>query len=310
MIKIEPINQKKLFGLEKYIKELIQLDKKKILPNKILLSGEKGSGKSTLAFHFVNYVLSKGEKFNYDSNYFQINENNSSFRTILNKSNPNLITLDVHPDKKSIDISQIREMISLLNKSSFNEKPRFILIDNIEYMSVNSANAILKILEEPSSNVYFILINNNRKVPSTLLSRCINFKISLTHKESLEIANNLLNGKLDKIINNNLINYYLTPGYIYHLVNFAKENKYDLVNLDLKSLIRLIIRDNQYKKNNYIKNIIFDLIEFYFYNKSSELIYNMYEKYDHFLKRIFETKNFNLDEESLFIEFDREILNG
>ena len=36
----------------------------------------------------------------------------------------------------------------------------------------------------------------------------------------------------------------------------------------------------------------------------------MYEKYDHFLKRIFETKNFNLDEESLFIEFDREILNG
>ena len=84
-------------------------------------------------------------------------------------------------------------------------------------MSVNSANAILKILEEPSSNVYFILINNNRKVPSTLLSRCINFKISLTHKESLEIANNLLNGKLDKIINNNLINYYLTPGYIYHL---------------------------------------------------------------------------------------------
>ena len=228
----------------------------------------------------------------------------------MNKSNPNLITLDVHPDKKSIDISQIREMISLLNKSSFNEKPRFILIDNIEYMSVNSANAILKILEEPSSNVYFILINNNRKVPSTLLSRCINFKISLTHKESLEIANNLLNGKLDKIINNNLINYYLTPGYIYHLVNFAKENKYDLVNLDLKSSIRLIIRDNQYKKNNYIKNIIFDLIEFYFYNKSSELIYNMYEKYDHFLKRIFETKNFNLDEESLFIEFDREILNG
>ena len=37
MIKIEPINQKKLFGLEKYIKELIQLDKKKFYPIKFYL---------------------------------------------------------------------------------------------------------------------------------------------------------------------------------------------------------------------------------------------------------------------------------
>ena len=53
---IEPINQLKLFGLEKYLLELIRLYKAKIFPNKILLSGPKGIGKSTLAYHFINYI--------------------------------------------------------------------------------------------------------------------------------------------------------------------------------------------------------------------------------------------------------------
>ena len=51
-------------------------------------------------------------------------------------------------------------MINNLNKSSLNDKPRFVLIDNIEFLNVNSTNALLKILEEPSLNVFFILINN------------------------------------------------------------------------------------------------------------------------------------------------------
>ena len=34
------------------------------------------------------------------------------------------------------------------------------------------------------------------------------------------------------------------------------------------------------------------------------------EKYSYFLKRISDTKNFNLDEESLFMEFEEEVLNG
>ena len=49
--------------------------------------------------------------------------------------------------KKIYDINQIRELISNLNKSSFNNKPRFILIDNIEFLNKNSINALLKILK-------------------------------------------------------------------------------------------------------------------------------------------------------------------
>ena len=47
-------------------------------------------------------------------------------------------------EKKNIDISQIRNLILTLNKSSFNTKPRFVLIDNIELLNINAVNALLK----------------------------------------------------------------------------------------------------------------------------------------------------------------------
>ena len=153
MIIPEPINQKKLFGLDDQFNELIRLYEADIYPNKILLSGQKGSGKSTLAYHFINYVLSKDEDHSYDKKNFVIDAESSSFKTILNKSNPNINIIDVNSDKKSIDINQIRELILDLNKSSFNSKPRFVLIDNIEFLNKNSINALLKILEEPNYNI-------------------------------------------------------------------------------------------------------------------------------------------------------------
>ena len=110
MSNIEPINQTKLFGLDIFINELIYLFECGKLPSKILLSGPKGMGKSTLAFHFINYVLSKNEDFNYDTKIFEINIDNHSFKTVLNKSNPNLILIDVSSEKKSIDFNQIREI--------------------------------------------------------------------------------------------------------------------------------------------------------------------------------------------------------
>ena len=131
MTKLEPINQTQLFGLNNFLNDLVDLYEKNKLPNKILLSGQKGLGKSTLAYHLINYVLSKDEKYNYDLKNLSINPENNSFKTILNKSNINFTLIDIDPEKKFIDINQIRDLISNLNKSSFNQKPRFILIDNI-----------------------------------------------------------------------------------------------------------------------------------------------------------------------------------
>ena len=309
MNELRPINQTKLYGLNRFLEKFIKLYEDKRFPNKILLSGQKGIGKSTLAYHFINYALSKGQKYEYNLDNFEINVENQSFRTILNGSNPNFYQIDINSEKKFIDINQIRDLISKLNKSSFNNRPRFVLIDNIEFLNKNSINALLKTLEEPSLDVYFILIYNNKKILSTLLSRCINYKITLTYKENFDVADKLLNGNLDNLINKDILNYYCTSGDIYRIAKFAEENNYDLSNKSLKDLLKIIIKENFYKKNNSIRYLIYNFIELYL-SKIKHTIYSpINDRYNYFLKRISDTKRFNLDEDSLFIEFKEEILN-
>ncbi len=306
---IEPSNQTRLFGLNKIMTKLVDLENKKNLPNKILLSGQKGLGKSTLAYHFINYTLSKDEESKYDLSNFVINPENRSFKTVLNNSNTNFKLIDNNFDKKNIDINQIRELIRSLNKSSFNEKPRFILIDNIELLNLNSINALLKTLEEPSHNIYFILINNNKKIISTLLSRCINFKISLRNDEIHQITNKIIDNDLYNLVNKDLLNYYSTPGSIYNLIKFGETNQYDLVNLNLNELLKKLIKSNNHKKDSATKYLIFDFIEFYLRKINISISTDIYDKYTYFLNKISDIKKFNLDEEALFIEFEQKILN-
>ncbi len=304
---LKPISQINLYGLNKFLNELIQMYEKKKLPTKILLSGQKGLGKSTLAYHLINFVLSKNEKFSYELSNNLINTENKSFKLIQNGTNPNFILIDVLEDKKSIDINQVRNLINNLQKSSFNESPRFVLIDNIENLNLNSINAFLKILEEPTKNTYFILIHNNKKITPTLLSRCLNFKVNLSNKEIISVSNQLLEVNVKDLINNDLLDYYFTPGKIYKLVQFSKENKIDLKQLDLKKFLDLMIKNYYYKKDNNIKQIIYDYIELFLLKKISLLYADVYS---YFIQRIKQTRKFNLDEESLFLEIKSKLLNG
>ena len=309
MNELKPINQTKLYGLNNFLEKFIELYKKNKFPNKILLSGLKGTGKSTLAYHFINYILSHDQEYKYNLGEAEINLENQSYKTVLNGSNPNFYSIDIDLEKKFIDINQIRALISNLSKSSFNKKPRFVLIDNIEFLNKSSVNALLKTLEEPSFNIYFILIHNNKKILPTLLSRCINYKINLTNKENLEISNKLLDGNLEKLINKDFLNYYSTAGNIYKTVKFAELNNYDFSNMSLKDLLKIIIKEKIYKKDKSIKYLIFEFFELYLSRINYTTNPSIYDNYNHFLKRVSDTKRFNLDEESLFIEFGEVILN-
>ena len=307
---INPSNQTKLYGHEDHLKKFIKLYKENNLPNKILFSGEKGIGKSTLAYHLINYILSYDEEGPYDLKNLKINSDNKSFILTQNKSNPNFILVDVNEEKKKIDISQIRDLILTLNKSSFNIKPRFIIIDNIEHLNINSINALLKILEEPNDNIIFILINNNKNILPTLKSRCLNFKISLTYDQCIDITNNILNKNLNNLLKEEFITNYSTPGQLLEIINFANFNNIDLKNIRLKDLISKIILEKKYKKDVLVRDLIYSLIELYFRNNISIRNIKLIYMYKYFLKKINTTKIYNLDDEALFMEFEDKIING
>ena len=307
---LKPSTQKNLFEHNDEFTNLVNLHSKNKLPNQILLSGERGIGKCTLAYHFINYVLSLDENYSYDLKNFEINNENKSYKLTQNKTNPNLNLIDVNDDKKNIDINQIRDLISNLNKSSFNSKPRFVLIDNIDLLNINSINALLKILEEPNDNIIFILINNNKKVLPTLKSRCLNFKISLTYVQSINIINKILNKNIFDSVSKELINFYSTPGELYKLIIFSNEIDINLESISLREFISLIISKKYYKKESSIKNLIYSMIEYYFRMNTSIDNTKLIKFHNYFLNKINNTKKFNLDEESLFIEFEDIILNG
>ena len=130
-------------------------------------------------------------------------------------------------------------------------------------MNHNSINALLKILEEPNANVNFILIYNNKRILKTLLSRCLNFKITLTNDESKIIFKKIIGNSIEEIINKELIDYYFTPGKILNLIRFAEENSIDIKNLNLKQFLIYIISKGHYKKESSIKDFIFDYFELF-----------------------------------------------
>ena len=312
-MELKPSENKKLYGMKLFFDEISKLYNKKKMPTKILLSGKKGIGKSTLAYHIINYILSVGEEFEYDYKNFIINKNNRSFKLLQNNSHPNFYLIDVLNDKKNIDVSQIREMITYTNKSTFNNMARFILIDNVENLNKNSINALLKIIEEPNDKIFFILINNSEKnILPTLKSRCLKFMINFTFTESVNVSNQILGVNILDFINHDLINYYNTPGEIVNLVNFSKDKNIDLNDYSLVNFLNLLIDNGYYKKNKIVKILLINFIELFFlkeykFSKSKNSLLNFYHN---FMNKIYNTEKFNLDEESLFLEFKTKLLNG
>ena len=304
---LSPITQTKLYGLENKFIELSNLFINNNLPTKIILSGQKGIGKCTLAYHLINFVLSKDEVNSYDTNNFSINNENKSFKLVLNNSHPNFNLIDVLTDKKQIDLSQIKLLIKNLSKSTFTTGPRIILIDNIELLNRNSINALLKTLEEPNDNTFFILIHNNKKVLPTLTSRCLNFKISLTNKNSISIFESLIGTEINQKVNNDLIDYYFTPGNLFNLLLWAQKNKIDLKNIELREFLSIILDKDLIKKDLFLNYIIYNFIELYLIKKISI----KYSKlYSYFIEQFDNTKKFNLNFDVILSEFKFKVLNG
>jgi len=308
---MNPSQKNKIFGHDKTLLELINLDKINKLPNKILLSGKNSIGKSTLAYHFINYLFSKNEEYSYDINNFTFNSNNRSHILVNNNTHPNLFRIFLKPDKKNIEISEIRNLINFINLSSFGDQKKIILIDDVEYLNTNSINALLKVIEEPNENTFFILINNiDKKLKDTLRSRCIEFKLSINISSIKNIINYLYKDINYDEISSDFLNYSCSLSNIFDFLNICINEKLDYRDISIENFLKHILDNNLYKKKEF-QNIDFkSFIEIFFLKKiidvSNDSIFNLYS---YFNKKYHKFKRFNLDMDSFFLEFNSKILN-
>ena len=284
----------KLIGHESILEEFLNLLKINMFPNKILLSGKKGIGKSLIVDHFLLKVFNS----------------NNDHKLIKNKSHPNILNIKKHIEKKNIEIEQIRQIIKFTNQSAFNNKSRFIIIDDAETLNINSSNALLKNLEERNENIYFILIYNSEMLLSdTIKSRCIEYKIKISYDNTKLIVNSYFNDNIFEQINSDLINYYSTPFFIISLINYMNENELSISKTTIDDLIINLINNKHYIKENFIRENLNMIIELFFYNHINITKKISYIVKEYYYSKLSNVRRYNLDYETFFLEFKDKLLN-
>jgi len=309
----KPKSQLNLYGYESYFKFFNKLYEQDKLPNSILISGQKGLGKSTFTYHFINFLLSKGEKNEYNRRDYLIDPNNSTYKSIQSGTHANLFILDAI-DGENIKIDQIRKLLLFLNKSTYYKSVKIVLLDNAEYLNINSSNALLKAIEEPSKDTYFFIINNDsQKIMNTIKSRCIDFVINFNFLKKKNIFNkiaqtyslNFTESDLDIFL------YFDTHGNLLKYLSTLKNSDFK-ISKDYLSCISYFMDLYNEKTDPKLLGFITLFIQ-NFYNqlslKNSLFINNYYRNLNKILYLIDNMKKFHLDKKNLIFSIDKIIKN-
>ena len=153
--------------LSKYTESL----SKEKLHHAYLFYGREGLGKNNLITSISYAILCER------SSLTSCNQCKSC-NLILSNNHPDLHSIRIEDGKKNISISQILNLRNTIYESSFLGRHKVISIPNVEFMSRDASDSILKILEEPPKDTFFIMSSNFiHQIPSTIRSRSIEIEI-------------------------------------------------------------------------------------------------------------------------------------
>lgn len=151
---------------EGVLAQLWQAYEKNRLPHAMIFAGMKGIGAVETAFRLGEKMLQLPIMQRFDE------AGQASEDTVWNDSG---VFFHVMPVGAQIKIRQVRELQDLLIYT--HTGPRLVIIEQAEKMRKESANALLKTLEEPPEGVHFILVvEEQAKLLPTILSRAVVYR--------------------------------------------------------------------------------------------------------------------------------------
>lgn len=154
------------------------------MPHALLLHGRAGIGKYDFARSFSQALLcsnknEQGLACEKCSSCSWFNDNSHpDFRLLSPEqetdSEEEVVSIKKTKKKTQISVAQIRELSGFLSLTSHRSNGlRIVLIHPAEALNIASANALLKMLEEPAEGVVFILVAHQlQRLLPTIISRC------------------------------------------------------------------------------------------------------------------------------------------
>lgn len=344
-ISFEPKDNGYLVGFEEAEKIFLDAWKNNSLHQSWLISGEKGIGKATFAYKIARFLLNVDENKKEEYSSLDVSPDCDTFRQIASGSHPdfkiiergfikterqkiekavksgNYMTEDELKNlKKSnvISVDDVRTINDFLAKKSAEGRWRVVIIDCADDMNKSSANAILKILEEPPHKSILLLISHNpTNLLPTIKSRCAKLMIrplkdnvvaSLLRRYRSELSEDkikktvaIAEGSIGKAINyvdGNAIEYY---EQIYALATSGKNFKV----ADVLEFSEVVVED----ENSYelFKELILKFLNEQI--KSFNKIEETAKLFDETIKVFNETEKLNLDKKQAVLNIMNNICN-
>jgi DNA polymerase III subunit delta' len=170
-----------LFGHQAAEQALLDAYRSGRIAHAWLLGGAQGIGKATLAYRMARFVLAHRDP---QSDAVQgaatlaLDPEHPVVRLVGAEAHGGLLTLERSVNDKGvlrnvITVDESRETIGFFGSTAAVEGWRVCIVDTVDDLNASSANALLKVIEEPPQRSLFLLISNSpARVLPTILSRC------------------------------------------------------------------------------------------------------------------------------------------
>jgi DNA polymerase-3 subunit delta' len=135
-----------------------------------LFTGPEGIGKTRLALAFARLLMCQQPDLQTGDSCDEC----GNCRKIAHGNHPDVTLVEAEEGKRLLGVDLVREMVvRTANLQPSESKWRVFILPHVERMTANTANALLKTLEEPPPGVVLILTSSDAEsLPPTIISRC------------------------------------------------------------------------------------------------------------------------------------------
>ena len=170
-----------LFGHHEAEQTLLNAYRGGRIPHAWLISGPQGIGKATLAYRMARFVLAHRDPASSQvqaAETLDLDEAHPVVRQVAAEAHGGLLEIHRTANDKGvmrtvITVDDVRKTVGFYGATAAVDGWRVCIVDTVDELNTNAANALLKVLEEPPQRSLFLLITHAQaRVLPTIQSRC------------------------------------------------------------------------------------------------------------------------------------------